>query len=65
MVKTIQVDDATYQALRSYKVGGMTFADVIRRLMEHEDPDKFHTEYRAWQNRVLQHMRRSDEYEHL
>ncbi len=65
MAKTIRVDDATYEVLRSYKIGEMTLADVIRSLMEHEDPERYHAHYQAWQNRVLQDMRRSDEYENL
>ena len=59
--RTIQLDDATYEALRSFKIGGMTFADVIRRLMERQDPEAFHAEYRAWQERVLERIRSSDE----
>lgn len=63
MVKTIQVDDATYEGLRSYKVAGMSFADVIRRLMEHQDPEAFHEEYRRWQQHVLSNMRRSGQFD--
>lgn len=65
MSKTIQVDDATYEALQTYKLGGMTFDDVIRRLMEHQDPEEFQQEYRAWQERVLERMRESGDFEPL
>lgn len=62
MVKTIQLDEATYEGLRSFKVAGMTFADVIRRLMEHQDPEAFHEEYRQWQKQILANMRRSGQF---
>lgn len=65
MSKTIQVDDTTYEALRTYKVGGLTFDDVIRRLMEHQDPESFQQEYRAWQERVLENVKESDDFERL
>ena len=41
MSKTVQLDDETYEALKSYKVGGLTFDQVIRRLLEKEDPEAF------------------------
>lgn len=65
MPKTIQVDETTYEALRTYKVGGLTFDDVIRRLMEKQDPASFQEEYQAWQRRVLENMKRSGDFERL
>lgn len=65
MPKTVQVDDATYEALKSYKVAGLTFDQVIRRLMERQDPEAFHREYRAWQKRVLANMKKSGDFEPL
>lgn len=65
MPKTVQLDDETYAALRSYKVGGLTFADVIRRLMEKQDPQAFHREYLAWQKRVVKSMRKSGDFKTL
>ena len=62
MTRTIQLRDATYDALRSFKVSGMTFDDVIRRLMEHHDADRFHHEYYRWQKRVLANMRKSGDF---
>lgn len=43
----------------------MTFDDVIRRLMEHQDPEEFQQEFRAWQERVLERMRESGDFEPL
>lgn len=63
--KNIQVDGETYEALKSYKVGGLTFNDVIRRLMENQDPEEFHEEYRAWQKRLLANIRKSGEFKPL
>jgi len=57
MVKTVQLDDATYEALRTFKTGGMTFADVIRRLMEGQDPEAFQAAYRRWQEEALARIR--------
>ena len=65
MSKTVQLDEATYEALKSYKVGGLTFDQVIRRLMENQDPEAFHQEYRAWQKRVLKNMKKSGEFKPL
>ncbi|HWH09234.1 MAG TPA: hypothetical protein VNX21_08540 [Candidatus Thermoplasmatota archaeon] len=65
MPKTVQLDEATYEALKSYKVGGLTFAQVIRRLMENQDPEDFHREYRAWQKRVLKNMKKSGDFKPL
>lgn len=65
MPKTVQLDEATYEALKSYKVGGLTFAQVIRRLMENQDPEAFHREYRAWQKRVLKNMKKSGDFKPL
>jgi predicted CopG family antitoxin len=59
MPRTIQVDDATYESLKAYKVGGLTFAQVLQRLMEHQDPAEFHREYLAWQRRVVANLKRS------
>ena len=65
MVKTVQLDEETYEALKSYKIGGLTFAEVIRRLMEEKDAETFHREYRAWQKRVLKNMRKSGDFKPL
>lgn len=65
MPKTVQLDEETYEALKSYKIGGLTFAEVIRRLMDEKDPEQFHREYRAWQKRVLANMRKSGHFERL
>lgn len=65
MSKTIQVDDDTYEALKTYKIGGLTFDDVIRRLMRDQDPEAFQEEYRLWQRRVLENMRESGDFEPL
>lgn len=65
MPKTVQLDDETYEALKSYKVGGLTFADVIRRLMDEKGPEEFHREYRAWQKRVLKNMKKSGDFKPL
>ena len=62
MPKTVQLDDETYEALKSYKVGGLTFDQVIRRLMEKEDPEEFQREYRAWQKRLLSNMKKSGDF---
>lgn len=63
MPKTVQLDEDTYEALRSYKVGGMTFDEVIRRLMAKQDVEAFHREYREWQRRVLRNMKASGDFE--
>lgn len=65
MPKTVQLDEATYEALKSYKVGGLTFDQVIRRLMEKQDPGAFQREYRAWQKRLLANMRKSGDFKPL
>jgi predicted CopG family antitoxin len=65
MPKTVQLREDTYAALKTYKVGGMTFDDVIRRLMEEKDPEAFHEEYRAWQKGVVARMRASGEFKPL
>ena len=65
MARSIQVDDGTYEALKMYKVGGLTFAQVIRRLMEKQDAEAFHRDYRAWQKRVLANMRKSGGFKPL
>lgn len=65
MPKTIQLRDETYARLRAYKVGGMTFDDVIRRLMEEKAADAFHAEYREWQTRVLRAAERSPDWDEV
>lgn len=65
MPKTVQLKDETYEALKTYKVGGLTFDDVVRRLMRDQDPEAFHEAYRAWQERVLENMERSGDFQEL
>lgn len=65
MGKTVVLHPATYEALKTYKVGGLTFDDVIRLLMEKQDVEAFHREYRAWQRRVVANMMRSGDVEPL
>jgi len=65
MPKTIQLKEATYEQLQGYKVGGLTFDDIIRRLMERLDAGEFQREYREWQKRVVANMRRSGDFREL
>ena len=65
MTKTVQLDDSTYEALKEYKIGGLTFAQVIRRLMVKQDAEAFHREYRAWQRRVVANMKTSGDFKKL
>lgn len=65
MARTIQLDDATYEALKAYKVGGLTFGQVLQRLMENRDPAEFHREYLAWQRRVVANLKRSPKVREL
>lgn len=65
MPKGVQPADETHETLTSRKIGGLSFEDVGRRLMEDEDPERSRREYRAWQTRVLRNMKESGEYEPL
>ncbi|MBW3582742.1 MAG: antitoxin VapB family protein [Euryarchaeota archaeon] len=65
VTRTIQLKDDTYARLRMYKVGGMTFDEVVRRLMENSAVERFHEDYREWQRRVLKNMERSGEFTEL
>ena len=62
MPKTIQLNESTYAELKGYKVGGLTFDDVILRLMEEFDVARFHREYREWQKRVVGNIKRSNSF---
>ncbi|HLF06190.1 MAG TPA: antitoxin VapB family protein [Thermoplasmata archaeon] len=65
MPKTIQLQEETYEDLKAYKVGGLTFDDVVKQLMENFDVERFHKEYRAWQRRVVANMKKSGQFRKL
>lgn len=65
MSKTIQLRDETYSDLKVYKVGGLTFDEVIRRLMEKQAAEDFHEEYRKRQRKVLANMKKSGHFKPL
>lgn len=65
MPKTIQLRDDTYARLRLYKVGGLTFDEVIQGLMSKTVLADFHEEYRAWQERVLANIEKSGKFTEL
>lgn len=45
--RTVNVKPETYERLRTYKVGGMSFDDVVRFLMERVDPSVLHERARS------------------
>ena len=40
---TLSVDSEVRDKIRSMKVGGETYSDVIKRIMSHYDPDEAHS----------------------
>lgn len=45
--RTINIKPETYERLRAYKVGGMSFDEVVQFLMERVDPGVLHERARA------------------
>lgn len=63
LFKSVPVHERTYARLSLYRVGGMSFDDVLTRLMENQSQESFHKEYVAWQRRVLANMDGSGDFE--
>ena len=62
---SIQVSERTRRALARYKSDGMTYDDVLQRIMEILPPDEFRGLYRKWQARVAGEIRKSKKWEEL
>jgi len=45
--RTVNVKPETYERLRTYKVGGMSFDEVVQFLMERVDASELHERARA------------------
>lgn len=63
--KNIPVHDETYAKLSLYRIGSLSFNDVMIALMSKLTPDEFHKEYVEWQTRVIANMDKSGDFESL
>lgn len=62
---SIQVSRETRERLAEYKVGGMSYEDVLEVLMGLVEPEEFHERYRDWQEQVASDIRNSSKWDRL
>lgn len=58
--KTVNVAPSTYERLRTYKVAGKTFDEVLNALMDRTDPRDLHAAILREHQRRLRRMKRGD-----
>lgn len=63
--KNIPVHSETYARLSLYRIGSLSFNDVMIALMSKMSPEEFHKEYVAWQTLVIANMDKSGDFESL
>lgn len=63
--KNIPVHSETYAKLSLYRIGSLSFNDVMIALMSKLSPEEFHKEYVEWQTRVIANMDKSGDFESL
>jgi hypothetical protein len=63
--KNIPVHSDTYAKLSLYRIGSLSFNDVMLALMSKLSPEEFHREYVEWQTRVIANMDKSGDFETL
>jgi len=59
---TIQVSQETRERMKEYKIGGMSYEDVLKLFMEILGPEEFHAAYRKWQSGVAGEIRKSKKW---
>lgn len=62
---SIQVSEETRDRLARYKVGGMSYEDVIEVFMNLVEPEEFQEHYEDWQAEVAHQIRTSDKWQRL
>lgn len=62
---SIQVSEETRDRLARYKVGGMSYEDVLEVFMNLVEPEEFHEHYEDWQAEVARQIRRSEKWQPL
>lgn len=60
---TIQLSPETREQLKEYKIGGMSYEDVVKLFMEILKPEEFHKAYRKWQTGVAKEIRSSRKWQ--
>lgn len=62
---SIQISEETRERLAAYKVGGMSYEDVLEVLMGLVEPEEFRQHYEDWQAQVASDIRNSSKWEPL
>lgn len=61
-LSSVQLSEETRLKLKRYKIDGMTYEDVITRMMQLIEPDEFQALYKEWQARVAKEIRKSKKW---
>ncbi len=65
VASSIQVSTDTRERLARYKVGGMSYEDILEVFMHLVEPEEFRDHYENWQAAVARDIRTSDKWQGL